>query len=81
METNTETLYYGMYYSTTNFYGNNMTTEEVDVKKLASSYFVFKFGAAMHRYWLPIMSTIGLVGNSISLSVMRQVSHINYVNL
>lgn len=58
------------------FYYNSTTTEmEITNKTLAeeaSTYLTYKIGVYIHIYWLPIMTPIGLVGNTLAFIIMVQ---------
>ncbi len=61
---------------TNNITFDDLTTEQVadNVVEIAKQHVVYKLSMYVHTYWLASIIIIGIIGNSISLSVMIQVS-------
>ncbi len=56
-------------------------TERDIIREQASEYFLYQLAINVHKYWLITMAGLGIVGNIISLIVMRQVSEFSLIDM
>ena len=52
-----------------------------NIREQASEYFLYQLAINVHKYWLITMAGLGIVGNLISLIVMRQVSEFSLIDM
>ncbi len=55
---------------------HNSTTSGLTVKDLALQHYAYIIALGVHKYWLVIISSLGLIGNIISLKIMTMVSYV-----
>ena len=73
-------LYYAFNESTVTIVTESDTGSDI-IREQASEYFLFQLATNVHKYWLITMAGLGIVGNIISLIVMRQVRQFQFTFL